>query len=55
MTRIVLVLLVMAGFIMPGSAAAPKNPPNPVVVAQTDTAQTPKVKPGQLLLQRRKS
>jgi len=55
LTRIILVLLVMAVFIIPGSAEAFSNPSSPVMMAQADTAQTPKVKPSQLLLQRRKS
>lgn len=55
MTRIILVLLIVAAFIMPGSAATSSTPSSPVMMAQADAAQTPKVKPGQLLLQRRKS
>ncbi len=55
MTRIILVLLVMAALVAPGSTATPGNPPAIIVMAQTDAAQAPEVKPGQLLLQRRKA
>lgn len=53
--RIILVLLFVAASVLPGSAATPGNPVSQVMMAQSDTARTPEVKPGQLLLQRRKS
>ncbi|WP_108880757.1 HoxN/HupN/NixA family nickel/cobalt transporter [Anderseniella sp. Alg231-50] len=55
MIRIVLVLLALAAACLPGWQMAHANPPVPVLMAQADTAQPQTVKPGQLLLQRRKN
>ncbi len=55
MIRIILVLLGLVAACLPGSQTAYAASSGLVVVAQADTAGTPKVKPGQLLLQRRKS
>ncbi len=55
MIRILVVLLAIAAACLPGWRVAHANAPLPVVVAQADTAEASKVKPGQLLLQRRKS
>lgn len=56
MIRIVLVLLALVAACMPGWRMAHADAPRaPVIVAQADTAETSKVKPGQLLLQRRKN
>jgi len=52
--RIVLVLLVLAATCLPGWQMAHATAPVPVMTAQADTAQPTTVKPGQLLLQRRK-
>jgi ABC-type nickel/cobalt efflux system permease component RcnA len=53
--RIVLVLLALAAACLPGWQMAHANPSGPVMMAQADTAQPSRVKPGQLLLQRRKN
>ncbi len=55
MFRIILVLLALAAASIPGWQMAHAATVGPVMMAQSDTAATPKVKPGQLLLQRRKS
>ncbi len=55
MIRIFLVLLVFAAALLPGWHTAHANPSGPVIIAQSDAAQPSKVKPGQLLLQRRES
>ena len=55
MIRILLVLLALAAACIPGGQTAHAGPAGPVMLAQADTAATPTVKPGQLLLQRRKS
>jgi len=53
--RIVLALLALAAACLPGWHMAHANPSVPVMMAQADTAQPSTVKPGQLLLQRRKN
>lgn len=55
MIRIVLVLLGLAAACLPGWQLAHASPSIPVMTAQADTAQPSTVKPGQLLLQRRKN
>lgn len=55
MIRIFLVLLVFAAAWLPGWSTAHASPSEYVVVAQSDAAQPSKVKPGQLLLQRREN
>ena len=55
MFRIILVLLGLAAACLPGWQAAHATSSDPAMMAQADTTATPKVKPGQLLLQRRKS
>ena len=53
--RIFLVLLALAATCLPGWQMAHANVSGPVMTAQADTAQPSTVKPGQLLLQRRKN
>jgi ABC-type nickel/cobalt efflux system permease component RcnA len=53
--RIVLVLLALAAACLPGWQMAHANVSGPVMMAQADAAQPSTVKPGQLLLQRRKN
>jgi ABC-type nickel/cobalt efflux system permease component RcnA len=53
--RIVLVLLALAAACLPGWQMAHANPSGHVMMAQADTAQPSTVRPGQLLLQRRKN
>ncbi len=55
MIRFVFVLLALVAACLPGWHMAHANAPASVIVAQADTAETSKVKPGQLLLQRRKN
>lgn len=55
MIRIFLVLLVFAAASLSGGASAYASPSGPVIIAQSDAAQPSKVKPGQLLLQRREN
>lgn len=55
MIRIVLVLLALAAACLPGWQMAHANTSGHVMMAQADTAQPSTVKPGQLLLQRRKN
>ncbi len=55
MIRFVVVLLAIAAACLPDWRMAHANPAAPVIMAQADTAQPSKVKPGQLLLQRRKN
>ena len=55
MIRIVLVLLALAAACLPGWQMAHANPSGHVMMAQADTAQPSTVRPGQLLLQRRKN
>ena len=55
MIRIFLVLLVFAAATLPGWPTAHASPSGYVVVAQSDVSQPSKVKPGQLLLQRREN
>lgn len=55
MIRIVLVLLALAVACLPGWRMAHATASIPVMTAQADTAQPSTVKPGQLLLQRRKN
>jgi ABC-type nickel/cobalt efflux system permease component RcnA len=53
--RIVVVLLALAAACLPGWQMAHATPSGPILLAQADTAQPSTVKPGQLLLQRRKN
>ena len=55
MIRIVVVLVAFAAACLPGWQVAHANPSVAVMMAQADTAQPSTVKPGQLLLQRRKN
>ncbi len=55
MIRIVVVLLALAAACLPGWQMAHATPSGPILLAQADTAQPSTVKPGQLLLQRRKN
>jgi len=53
--RIVLVLLALVAACLPGWQIAHANTSVPIMTAQADTVQPSAVKPGQLLLQRRKN